>query len=237
VLGVLGLASLGLNFRSHAFVCLLASAIFFAHRLLGSRIRRGWRFAWVIAFGLVFSYLMPIAAHAGLFGPALQAKQIEQETTHLPTILAGRTEPPMTITAIMERPLLGWGSALKMTPDFYARAEHFAVRMGFEPTFPFVGYWRLPPTADSAMHSLLLGSWAEGGLLAVLLPAFLLVVCIANVWSYPRFGKWAPLVVMVALQGVWDLLYAPWAYNMLAECACIALLYGAVHFRAPPEGT
>jgi hypothetical protein len=217
-------------------VCLLASAILFSHRLLGSRIRRGWRFAWVIAFGLLFSYVMPIAAHAGLFGPALQAKQIEQETTHLPILLAGRTEPPMTITAIMERPLLGWGSALKMTPEFYARAEHFAIRMGYPPTFPFERYWRLPPTADSAMHSLLLGSWAEGGLLAVLLPAFLLMACIGVVWSYPRFGIWAPLVMMVALQGIWDLLYAPWAYNMLAEYACIALLYGAVHFRAQPEG-
>jgi O-antigen ligase len=192
--------------------------------------------AWVIAFGLLFSYVMPIAAHAGLFGPALQAKQIEQETTHLPILLAGRTEPPMTITAIMERPLLGWGSALKMTPEFYARAEHFAIRMGYPPTFPFERYWRLPPTADSAMHSLLLGSWAEGGLLAVLLPAFLLMACIGVVWSYPRFGIWAPLAIMVALQGIWDLLYAPWAYNMLAEYACIALLYGAVHFRAQPEG-
>ena len=158
------------------------------------------------------------------------------DPTILPILLAGRTEPPMTITAIMERPLLGWGSALKMTPEFYARAEHFAIRMGYPPTFPFERYWRLPPTADSAMHSLLLGSWAEGGLLAVLLPAFLLMACIGVVWSYPRFGIWAPLVMMVALQGIWDLLYAPWAYNMLAEYACIALLYGAVHFRAQPEG-
>ena len=74
VLGVLGLASLGLNFRSHALVCLLASATLFTHRFLGSRIRRGWQFAGIIAFGLLFSYVMPIAARVGLFGPALQSK-------------------------------------------------------------------------------------------------------------------------------------------------------------------
>ena len=109
VLALLGLASLGLNFRSHALVCLLASATLFGHRFLGSRIRRGWQFAGIIVFGLVFAYVMPIAARAGLFGPALQRKTIEQEATNLPMLLAGRTEPPMTITAILERPLARLG--------------------------------------------------------------------------------------------------------------------------------
>jgi hypothetical protein len=238
VLAVLGLASLGLNYRAHALVCLLASAVLFSRRFLGSRIRRGWQFAGIIAFGLLFAYVMPIAARAGLFGPALQSKTIEQQATNLPILLAGRTEPPETFTAIMQRPLLGWGSAPKLTPDFYAQAEHLAVRMGYAPTFPFGLYWRLPTQANdsSALHSILLGSWAEGGVLAVLLPALLLVACIGVVWNNTRFGIWAPLAVTVALQGIWDLLFSPWLYNAPAEYACIALLYGAVHFRARPHG-
>jgi hypothetical protein len=234
VLAILGVATLGLNFRSHALVCLLASATLLSHRFLGSRIRRGWQFAGIAAFGLLFGYVMPTAALAGLFGPALQSKEIEQQTTNLPVLLAGRTEPPMTFTAIMDHPLLGWGSALRLTPDFYAQAEHLAVRMGYGPTFPFDIYWRLPPNDYSAMHSILLGSWAEGGVLAVLLPAWLFVACIGVVWNNTRFGIWAPLALMVALQGIWDLLYAPWTYNMVAEYACIALLFGAVHFRVQP---
>ena len=158
-------------------------------RFLGSRIRRGWQFAGIIGFGLVFAYVMPIAARAGLFGPALQRKTIEQDATNLPMLLAGRTEPPMTITAILERPLLGWGSAMNLTPDVYTQAEHLAVRMGFAPTFPFDLYWRLPPSDYSAMHSILLGSWAEGGVLAVLLPAWLLVACLGIVWNNTRFGR------------------------------------------------
>jgi hypothetical protein len=235
-LAVLGLASLGLNFRSHALVCLVAAATLFAHRFLGSRIGRGWQFAGIIVFGLVFSYVMPIAARAGWFGAVLQRKTIEQEATNLPILLAGRTELPMTLTAIRERPLLGWGSAMKLTPELYTQAEHLAVRMGFSPTFPFDLYWRLPPTDYSAMHSILLGSWAEGGVLAVLLPAWLLAACIGIVWNNTRFGPWAPLALTVALQGIWDLLYAPWTYDMPAEYACIALLYCAVHFRGRPAG-
>ena len=81
---------------------------------------------------------------------------------------------------------------MNLTPDVYAQAEHLAVRMGFAPTFPFDVYWRLPPNDYSAMHSILLGSWAEGGVLAVLLPAWLLVACIGVVWNNTRFGTWAP---------------------------------------------
>ena len=119
VLGLLGLASLGLNFRSHALVCLAAAAILFTRQVVGNRVGRGWQFAGIAAFVLVFAQLMPIVARAGLFGPALQRKTFQQDETHLPMLLAGRTEPPMTITAIMEHPLLGWGSAKNLTPELY----------------------------------------------------------------------------------------------------------------------
>ena len=230
-LAVLGLASLGLNYRSHALVCVLASAILFINHVLGSRLRRGWQFAGLIVAGLVFAHVMPIAARAGLFGSALQRKTVEQEAFNVPLLLAGRTEPPMSITAILERPLLGWGSAMNLTPDVYTRAQHLAIRMGFSPTFPFDVSWELPPSNYSAMHSILLGSWAEGGVLAVLLPASLLVACLGIVWNFTRLGRWAPLGVTVALQGIWDLIYGPWQYNMIPTFACIALLFSAIHFR------
>jgi O-antigen ligase len=230
-LAVLGVASLGLNFRSHALVCLLASLMLLTNRFLGARIRRGWQVAGVIAFAPIFLFVMPVAARAGLLGSALQRKTIEQDSTRLPLFLVGRTEPPMSLTAILERPWLGWGSAQKLTPDVYARAEHLAVRMGFDPQFPFDLYWRLPVADYSGMHSILLGSWAEGGVLAVLLPAWLLVACLSLVWSHTRLGVWAPLGLTLAFQGVWDLFYSPWTYNTIAQYACIALLFGAVHFR------
>jgi hypothetical protein len=228
VLAVVGLGSLAFNFRAHALVCLLAAVILVLHRWAGSRIGRGWQFAGVALFAALFSYLMPLLARVGVFGPALQRKIIEQQSTDLPALLAGRTEPPMTLTAILERPLLGWGSAMNLTPDVYAQAEHLAIRMGFPPTFPFELYWRLPVSDYSAIHSILLGSWAEGGLLAVLLPAWLLVACVAVIWRNDRFGRWSPLVLTVALQGVWDLLYSPWTYNMIPEFACVALLFAAL---------
>jgi O-antigen ligase len=230
-LAALGLASLGLNYRAHALVCVLACAILLINYFLGSRIRRGWQFAGLIVVGVVFAYVMPTAARAGLFGSALQHKTVDQDTYHVPMLLAGRTEPPMSITAILERPLLGWGSAMNMTPDAYTHAQHLAMRLGFSPNFPFDVLWGLPPSNYSAMHSILLGSWAEGGVLAVLLPAYLLVACLGIVWNFTRLRRWAPLGVTVALQGIWDILYGPWLYNMIPTFVCIALLFSAIHFR------
>lgn len=234
VLVVVGLASLGLNYRSHALVCLISAAIVGTRQVLGARIARGWQLAGIAVFGMLFAYLMPIAARTGLFGSSLQQKTIEQQATGLPILLAGRTEPPMTLTAILDRPLFGWGSAEKLTPEVYTAAEHLAVRMGFAPTFPFDAYWRLPVQEYSALHSVLLGSWAEGGLLAVLLPVWLLVACGGLVWNCDRYGVWVPLVVAIAVQGIWDLLYEPWNYNSLPVYACIALFYLARHF---PSGS
>ncbi len=233
-LAALGLASLALNFRSHALVCVLASATLFVNQILGSRIGRGWQFAGVAGVGLVFSYVMPIAARAGLFGAALQRKTVQQDAVgDVPLLLAGRSEPPMTITAISQRPLLGWGNAMNLTPDFYTQAEHLAIRMGFSPSFPFEAIWRIPPSDYSATHSILLGAWVEGGVISVLLPVSLLIACIGVFWNFTRLGRWAALGLTVALQGIWDLLYGPWQYNMIPIFACIALLFLATHFQRP----
>lgn len=233
---LLTLISLGLNFRSHALVCFTSGAILLARQVAGSRIGRGWQLVAIAAVGVAFAYLMPIVARAGLLGPALRMKTIQQQETHLPILLAGRSEPPMSITAILHRPVLGWGSAENLTPDVYAAAEHLAVRMGFAPTYEFELVWRLPPRDYSAMHSILLGSWAEGGVLAVLLPLWLLMACLGLVWNLERYGRWAPLVATVAVQGVWDLCYSPWTYNALPVYACIALFFTAGHFTRPTSG-
>ncbi|MGW4241283.1 hypothetical protein [Nocardia sp. NPDC004722] len=233
-LAALALASLGLNFRSHALVCVVAAVWLATRHGFGARVGRGWSLAGVTGFGLLFAYVMPIAARAGLFGPALQRKTVEQDATHLPLLLAGRTEPPMTLSAIAERPLLGWGSAQHLTPELYARAEHLAIRIGFAPTFPFDLYWRLPVFDYSAFHSILLGTWAEGGIVAALLPLMILVACAGVFWNNDRLGQWAPLFVVVALQGIWDLFYAPWTYGMVPELACLVLAYVTTHFRRTP---
>ncbi|MDV6295448.1 glycosyltransferase [Rhodococcus aetherivorans] len=229
VLAALGLVSLVLNFRSHALICFVAAATVLTGWVLAPRIGRGWQYAVVFGFAGTFAVVMPSVARTGLLGPALQAKVLQQDSSGLPALFAGRPEPPLSLTAIYERPLLGWGDAQHLTPELYTSAAHLAIRLGYTPTLPFELYWRIPGDY-SALHSIVLASWAEGGVAAVMLPLWLLGVCGALVWNSPRYGRWAPLVVVVAVQGIWDLLYSPWTYNLIPVYACIVLLFSARHF-------
>ena len=185
---------------------------------------------------MLFAYVMPVLGRAGLFGPALQQKIIEQQATNLPMLLAGRTEPPMSITAIAERPLLGWGNALKLTPDLYAKANispcAWATRRRFHSSS--IGGCRRRPLRDAFDPVGFLGRRrrCSGSAAAGVAPA---IACIGVVWNSVRLGAWAPLAVTVAFQAIWDLLFNPCTYNMVLEFACLALFYCAVHFRADPS--
>ncbi|MCX5041692.1 hypothetical protein OG921_00620 [Aldersonia sp. NBC_00410] len=226
-LGLLAVVSLVFNYRSHALICLVAAMLLFTGRVIAPRVGRGWQYVAVFGGAAVFAVLMPIVARAGLLGSALQAKIAQQDASHLPILFAGRTEPPLSFTAIAAHPLVGWGSVDRVTPEVVTDAVHLAIRLGYAPTLPFDLYWRIPPDY-TALHSILLGSWAEGGVLALLLPVWLLGACVALMWNHPRFGVWSAMVVTVAIQGIWDLLYSPWSYNLLPVYACIALLFVAM---------
>lgn len=229
VLAGLAVFSLVENYRSHALICLLTAGLLVAERVLAPRIGRVWQYVVIAACAAVFAVVMPIAARAGLFGSALQDKIVRQDANHLPILFAGRTEMPLSITAISDKPWLGWGSAEQMTPSVYTRAVHLAIRFGFDANTPFAQYWRVPPDY-TALHSIVFGSWGEGGLLALSLPVWLLGVSVLLVWRANRFGMWMPLVLYVAIQGIWDLLYSPWTYNLIPIHACIALLFAALHY-------
>ena len=232
-LGLVAVASLVLNYRSHALICLVSAAILFTGRVLAPRIGRVWQYVAVFACGgsVRRGHADDCAGRVARLS-ALQAKIAQQDSARLPFLFAGRTEPPLSITAILEHPLLGWGSAERLTPALYTAAEHLAIRLGYSPTLPFDLYWRVPPDY-TAFHSILFGDWGEGGILALALPVWLLCACVLLVWRHPRFGVWAALVVTVAIQGFWDLLYSPWTYNLPAVYACLALLFAAS--RALPD--
>jgi hypothetical protein len=57
------------------------------------------------------------------------------------------------------------------------------------------------------------------------------------VWRNVEFGRWSALVLTVALQCIWDLLFSPWTYNTIAEYACVALLFCAITTRRPAAAT
>ena len=73
-----------------------------------------------------------------------------------------------------------------------------------------------------SLHSVFFISWVEGGVLAVAFPTLLL-------WLFGKAtltarGRWAPLVVVTSLQGIWDVMFSPWGANKSVVVASSVIL-------------
>jgi hypothetical protein len=225
--------SLHENFRSHATVCAGAATILVVGWLAAGRIPRWTQLGIVAAFAAAMYTIVPKIAVSGIAGEAVQRKTEMQLQSGVPFILAGRTEPPLSVAAILARPWFGWGTADNISAEVFDRGKSLAIEMGFDPDpmRPIWATWYLP-NGSVTLHSILLGSWAEAGVFAALLPLFLIVGALAIVWNAARYGRWATLAVTVALQAVWDVLFSPFDYNQLTTLAMLAVLFASVHLPA-----
>lgn len=236
---VIGAFSLGQDYRSLATNCFLAGVIVLVGWAAAGRIPRWWQLAFAGASGLAAYLLLPRLAASGLLGGAIQRKTESQLDEGVPLILAGRTESPLSIAAIMERPWFGWASANNISAQVFDQAQRLAISVGFNPTVPLESGWYYA-NGDVALHSILLGVWAEGGLFTALLPLGLFVAALMMIWNAPRYGRWAALVVAVSVQAIWDLLFSPWSYGLLAGLAALAVVFSARHLPStstPTEGS
>lgn len=217
--------SLSQNFRSHALVCFfVASALFVGW--VGKRLHRGIQMLALFVLAYLTSSIVTFVAESGLAGQSVQLKQQSQEVAGVPVILAGRTESPLSIAAIMDRPILGWGSADLIPPAVFEHGKSLAITMGFDPSLPIESMWRLP-NGSTSLHSVFLTSWAEGGVFAALLPGFLFVAALTIVWNVSRYGVWAAPALLMSAQALWDLLFSPINYNLLPMLAILATVFAA----------
>lgn len=235
---LIGLAGFSLveNYRSHAIICIATAAVMIVGALGAGKMARWLQLSIVALFGAVVATLVPAIALSGIAGEAIQRKTELQASSGVPTLLAGRTESPLSITAVLERPWFGWGTANDITPEVFERAKSVAFNLGFRPDFPIEGTWYLP-NGDVSLHSILLSTWAEGGVFAALLPVGLLAAALMIIWNAPRYGRWLGLAVMISVQLVWDLLFSPMSYNTLPSMALIALVWAARHYPIEDHDT
>jgi hypothetical protein len=225
---LLGAFSLVNDFRSHATNCILAALILLTGWLFAGKITRWLQLTIVAVFAMVAYPLVLKIATSGLAGDAVRHKTTEQTGTGVPLILAGRTESPLSVSAILDRPWLGWGSANNISPEVVHRAAKLAISLGFDPAKPFEATW-YTEQGDVSLHSVLFAAWAEGGVFAALLPLGLVLGSVAMIFNAPRYGRWTALAIYVAVQGVWDLLFSPFGYNVLPGYAILAVLFAARH--------
>ncbi|MDI9894234.1 O-antigen ligase family protein [Rhodococcus sp. IEGM 1381] len=220
---LLALTSLALNFRSHALVCVVAVLILVISKRQLTQYRPLRMVTAVVAMVAAFALILPYASRSGLFGRALETKVSSQLGEGVPMILSGRTEPPLSFSAIVEKPWFGWGSAHNIPEYVFAHARLLAVDIGFPRDFRFEFVWKLPD-GSASFHSIVLGTWAEAGIFGALLPLWLLASCLVIIIRPGRAGRWMPVTTLVAVQACWDLVFSPWSYNLATVFAAVAVL-------------
>ncbi|YCK83042.1 hypothetical protein M1D89_07365 [Arthrobacter sp. D3-18] len=217
---LIGCASLFLGFRSHGLVCFAVVVIIMirgSSSRPASKTFKGLLGA-VALWGL--SELLPKAIESGLFGDAVRNRTIAQLGDTGPALLAGRVEPPLSIAAIAERPWLGWGNLNAIGDDTMSAGADIAYSLGMVPA-DFMNLW-VRKDGRVSVHSLLGEGWVEGGLPAAVMPILLIVLFAVAIFK--ASGSWAPLVVLVSIQGIWDVLFSTWGYNRALTLALSAVL-------------
>lgn len=84
-----------------------------------------------------------------------------------------------------------------------------------------------------SLHSAFFESWAAGGILAAGFP--LLLICLFSAAAIRARGQYAALVILVSMQGLWDVAFSPWGYNrpiLFATSAVLACWCITEHRRA-----
>lgn len=222
--------SLVQDFRSLATNCVAAAVILLAGWLFAGKITRWLQLTIAAVFVTVTYTLVLKIVASGLAGDAVRHKTEAQQAASagVPLLLAGRAESPLSISAFLDRPWFGWGTANNISAHSFDRAIKLAVSLGFDPSYPFEQAW-YGETSDVSLHSVLLAAGADGGVFAILLPLGLLVAAVTIIFNAPRYGRWAALAVLVSVLAVWDLPFSPYGYNALSEYAILAVLFGARH--------
>lgn len=219
------------DFRSLATNCVVAAIIILVGWLFAGKLKRWQQLAIVAVIGSVIYKLVLKIASSGLAGDAVQRKTNKQANDGVPFILAGRTESPLSISAILDRPWFGWGSANNISVEVFDRARRLAISLGFDPAYDFTQTWYYP-NGDVALHAVLFEALAEGGVFAGLLALWLWISAFAIIFHSDRYGQWTALATLVAVQSTWDLLFSPWSYNVLPTYAILAVLFAARHLPA-----
>ena len=206
LLGI-GATSVFLGFRSHGLVCIAVVLLLFAK---GASNTRRSAFLKILFAGVLFaaaSVLLPAAIASGFFGETVRARTEEQLTSGASLLLSGRVEPPLSIAAVLARPWFGWGNLNAIDAATIAAGQQIAGQLGLQDPSAYMSLW-VRSDGRVSVHSVLFEAWVQGGIFAALGPLFMIFLFAAAIVRVQ--GQLSPIVVLVSVQGIWDVLFSTW---------------------------
>jgi hypothetical protein len=174
---------------------------------------------------------LPTLVEEGYFGAAVQEKTVEQLEGDGPILLAGRTEPPLSLALLAERPVLGWGDLQTVPTEVVDRGLANAEQVGLHDQTALLHVWLR--NGELQLHSVTLTSWAEGGIMAAVFPIWLLFAAARATWR--ARGKFAPLITVLAFLIGWDALFSPMTLEMVPLWGAAGVIFAIVGTRRKIE--
>ncbi|PWC88096.1 hypothetical protein TSH100_08430 [Azospirillum sp. TSH100] len=209
--GAIGLLNLQLGFRSMGGMVFMTAILLGLSLALGNRRRviSAWGASLQIAVsvlvlsagGVLIIDLYAGAAQQGLLGQQEQEKFFDQVDDR-GVLLSGRSELPIAIEAVKEKPFLGHGS--------WAEDEYYSTL-----------YWQqsgqrvddmLPEERDLIpTHSHLMGAWVEGGILSALFWFYALFLLARTILVLIHNRSLAdPIVILTLVMLGWAIPFSPY---------------------------
>lgn len=216
-----GILNLFLGFRSLAGMSVMTGLLLGLSTLLGAGARRASSLQVAVIFtalvgggaGLIELYAE--AAQSGLLGVQEQEKYFQQ-VDERGVLLSGRAEFPVALEAVMERPLLGYGS--------WATNEHYAIRIWERAG---IGVDDIPFEASDLIpsHSHLMGAWVEAGAFGALFWMYVLLLLARAFVAMVRNSAVAdPVLAFVLMNLLWAVFFSPYGLsNRVVGCFAIVV--------------
>ncbi len=245
VLGLSGcvvVANFLLGYRSEAGILAIATLLTLAPRSSRSQARlavegfgRSTRRALltalallVLAVGVLAGYSS--AAQAGLLGSAAQAKYQSQASIGWGVLVGGRGEIVISAAAILERPVLGFGS-WPSSSKYVALADELRGE-GFT-IDNYVG--DLTDIELIQTHSFLFGAWVSAGIIGALFWIYVLGLAVRSASRLQLARRQIqPILAYLAIHLIWDTLFSPFSgESRLTAATALALLVGNLWTQQP----
>lgn len=212
ILMLVALLNIFMGFRSAGGVAFLASFYVAAQAFTGLRsASMHIRLRQMVMFGIIavvgaWSVLQvyQYSAQEGWLGKSAQQKYEAQDTGKYGLIIGGRSEILVSSRAILNSPVIGYGSWAKdcRYASMYAELKQEA---GYAPQGEGEQDSCLIPT-----HSALFGAWVQAGILGAMFWVWGLTLPVrALTQLYAARERLSPLVALFAFLMIWNILFSP----------------------------
>ncbi|UXY20998.1 hypothetical protein N8I84_21640 [Streptomyces cynarae] len=212
LLAAVSMFHLTMGFRSLAAICLVVTGLLLVRR--PDRSLTLPRATFLAAASLLAVWISCViitgAISRGWLGQEQYRKQAYQSQVEGGYLVAARPELIVSSKIIAEQPFLGRGSEASLTPHERREAAMALDERGFN--LSLNEQHRLFGNGVNS-HSIALGSWVSGGILACAPWIFFLLVlyrAVMRKWS-GRETLLYPVTLFMALLMSWDFLFSPWS--------------------------